>query len=102
CKIDEGTEKEKAYSINFYVDSFNDVLLIGETNSSKGTIDGLTKINTSINTNSGKHQYELPSNNINIFDRNFIVVRVPSVGINKSKEITVSLNGSDCTVEINR
>ncbi|HFJ4071519.1 TPA: DUF6056 family protein, partial [Salmonella enterica] len=102
CKIDEGTEKEKAYSINFYVDSFNDVLLIGETNSSKGTIDGLTKINTSINTNSGKHQYELPSNNITIFDRNFIVVRVPSVGINKSKEITVSLNGSDCTVEINR
>lgn len=102
CKLNEGTSQEKKYSINFYEDTFNDVLLIGETKSSTGTLEGLTQVNISVDTNDETFQYELPSNNVNIFDRNFVVVRTPKIGISKSKKIAFSINSVDCITIINR
>lgn len=102
CKLNEGTSQEKKYSINFYEDTFNDVLLIGETKSSTGTLEGLTQVNISVDTNDETFQYELPSNNVNIFDRNFVVVRTPKIEISKSKKIAFSINSVDCITIINR
>ncbi|EPO7092314.1 hypothetical protein ACUFD1_002487, partial [Escherichia coli] len=93
---------EKIYSINFYEDSFNDVLLIGETTSSTGTIGELTKVNFSVVTDVRKYQYELPSNNVSLFGRNLLVVRTPAINIDKAKEVSFLINGMNCVSTIDR
>lgn len=76
--------------------------MIGETKSSTGTLEGLTQVNISVDTNDETFQYELPLNNVNIFDRNFVVVRTPKIEISKSKKIAFSINSVDCITIINR
>lgn len=102
CKITDEKSGEKTYSINFYEDSFNDVLLIGETASSTGTIDELTKVNFSVITDVRKYQYELPSNNVSLFGRNLLVVRTPAINIDKAKEVSFLINGMNCVSTIDR
>ncbi len=102
CKIIDEKSVEKIYSINFYEDSFNDVLLIGETTSSTGTIGELTKVNFSVVTDVRKYQYELPSNNVSLFGRNLLVVRTPAINIDKAKEVSFLINGMNCVSTIDR
>ena len=102
CKITDEKSIERIYSINFYEDSYNDVLLIGETKSSAGTIENLTKINFSVVTDVRKYQYELPSNNISLFGRNIIVVRTPAINIDNAKKVSFLINGSNCVSTIDR
>ena len=102
CKITDEKSIERIYSINFYEDSYNDVLLIGETKSSACTIENLTKINFSVVTDVRKYQYELPSNNISLFGRNIIVVRTPAINIDNAKKVSFLINGSNCVSTIDR